>query len=548
MADGALRLEAVEGPAIEPIDIARGEQATIGRSRECTVCLPDPTVSRQHASMAFRGERWFVRDLHSRHGTLLNAVRLAPNLPHPVAEFDLLRIGPWTFRASLGERHANQATLSDDATTAMKVQRVSPRELAEHRLHLILDGATRINSARDERELGRAAVDSILAATSYDRAAMLRSLGQEESVEVVYERSRSEAQPSAGDTPVAAGQTTRDGAEYSRSLLRAASSGQVARLTSDGPIPFGASIERLGITDALCAPVMLGGAVAAFLYLDARGRSIPVHADGADFCQAVARMCGLALANLKRIDLEMRQRGLEADMAAARQAQQLIVPRDEGQLPGVRYSLRMNPGSFVAGDLFDIFAIDERRTAVFVGDVTGEGIGAAILMSAAQSHLHAALRKHADPAAALNEVNDYVSERCRPGRFVSMWVGIIDREARVMTFVDAGHGHWRVRRAGGVIDPVPRPGGTLVGIDTTLRYENACTPVSPGDRVILYSDGVVDQSAPDGSRFGAARLERVLAESASPRSDVTSIFDAVEGFAETTDLADDATVASIEIM
>ncbi len=543
MAPGSLKLELIEGPDpagdMRAIAVDRRQGAVLGRSRECQICLPDPTVSRRHADLTCRGQQWFVRDLKSRHGTYLNAVRLEPDFPQAMADNDLLRVGPWTFRVLLGDRRESLRTEADDegGTTrgrGSRIMRVSPQELAAHRLHLILDGASRITSARDEAELAQAAVDSALAGTAFDRAAMLRDINRGESVEVLCHRSKKNG----------GGEFT-----FSRSLIRAASEGQLSRLTSERKdVPFGVSIEELGITDALCAPVMLGGAVAAYLYLDARDTTIPVQSDAADFCQAIARMCGMALANLKRIDLERRQRGLESQLSAAREAQQMIVPAASGEVLGIRYAMRMQPGSFVAGDLFDVVPLDDRRVALTIGDVTGEGIGAAILMASTQSHLHAALRKHADPAAALNEVNAYIADRSPANRFISMWVGVFDRETKRLTYVDAGHGHWMIRRASRSVEHAPRPNGTLVGIDPGLTYDHREIDLKPGDRLILYSDGLLEQSNPDGDRFGRDRIAEQLYESRSEGDDVARIFAAVERFAGTTTLADDATVASIAVV
>src|SRR5205814_10676781 len=134
-----------------------------------------------------------------------------------------------------------------------------------------------------------------------------------------------------------------------------------ARLTEDGPVNYGQSIASLGIHSALCAPIVFGAAVVGFLYFDARGQESPVHPEAAGFCQAISRMCGLAMANLKRAELELRQRRLEADLTAAREAQQLIMPPNAGTIGRIRYALRSRPGRTVAGDLFDLVELDDGR-------------------------------------------------------------------------------------------------------------------------------------------------------------------------------------------
>jgi serine phosphatase RsbU (regulator of sigma subunit) len=92
-----------------------------------------------------------------------------------------------------------------------------------------------------------------------------------------------------------------------------------------------------------------------------RGQESPVHPEAAGFCQAISRMLGLALANLKRAELERRQQRLDSDLHTAREAQQLIMPPAEGQAGALRYALRNKPGRTVAGDLFDLVVLPGDR-------------------------------------------------------------------------------------------------------------------------------------------------------------------------------------------
>jgi len=534
----SLQLAVIEGPAIEgaPLTIPPRQAATIGRARDCHICLPDPTVSRQHCAIACRGGKWFIRDLESRHGTFLNSVRLDPLTPHPLDARDLLRLGPWTFRVSIAGREADLTSMTITSTIEesplQRISRVEPRELAQHRLHLLLDAFARVSAARTEQELGDAVVNSALAATGFERAALIRHASDDGLIEVLQYLARDPRERA-------------EQVQFSRSLLRAAAEGQLARLTSDGDVPLGVSIAQLGITSALCAPVMLGGIVAAYLYLDARGRDMPAHGDAAGFCEAIARLYGLSLANLKREELERRQRSLEADLSAAREAQQLIVPPTQRRLNGIAYAMQMCPGSFVAGDLFDIVVIDDTRTAVVIGDVTGEGIGSAILMASAQAHLHSALRMFPDPGIAVSEVNAYVSDRSAANKFISMWVGVFDSASGEVQLVDAGHGHWMIRRAGGEVERSPLPNGTLVGIDAGLSYRSRSIRIEPGDRIVLFSDGVIEQVGGNGEQFGHERVAEVLRTSPTVEEDVEMLFAAVREHGRCRDLADDATVASV---
>ncbi len=531
----ALRLEPVSGPDIHFPPLATGGFSTLGRAAECEICLLHETISRRHATIASRSGRWFVTDLGSRHGTFLNGVKLEANTPAAILPDDLLRLGPWTIRVQIGEQRArSSATIVPSPHTTQRVERVPERELAfvaQHRLNLLVECSAAINAAGSEESLTAAALDAALAGSGYKRVAWLRQAG--ESVEILGFKS--------------AARETAEGFGFSQSLLREAAMGQVARLTEDGPVNYGQSIASLGIHSALCAPIVFGGAVVGYLYFDARGQESPVHPEAAGFCQAISRMCGLAMANLKRVDLEHRQRRIEADLTAAREAQQLIMPPNAGRIGRIRYTLRSRPGRTVAGDLFDLVELDGGRVAVCIGDVTGESISAGIVMASTQAYLHAALQRHQDAAEALTAVNRYLTLRCALNMYVTMWVGIIDPAAGKVRFVDAGHGHWLVRRPGAEPERVASPGGIPVAIEPGYPYQGDEFAISPGDRLVLYSDGLSEQRSPAGEEFGPQRIKATLAGSPSVETDSDALFAAVQRFACTDMLDDDATAASIEI-
>jgi serine phosphatase RsbU (regulator of sigma subunit) len=231
---------------------------------------------------------------------------------------------------------------------------------------------------------------------------------------------------------------------------------------------------------------------------------------------------------------------------AAREAQQLIVPSRSGVHAGVAYSARTHPGMVVAGDMFDVVPLPDGRVAVVIGDVTGAGVGAGILMVAGQANLHAALTRTGDPSEALEAVNDYIASRSAMNRFISMWVGVFDRVGRTVTYSDAGHGHWLVVRADGHAAEPGATGGIPVGIDADARYRSHSMPFHGGERIVLFSDGVVEQRSPNGEPFGVDRVREGVEQCRSASEDVERIFARLVSFAGTEALDDDTTMASVE--
>lgn len=582
-----LRLEPIAGPPAEPVALTSDRPWVVGRQSTADVVLPDNSVSRRHCMVVYKADTWLLSDLESRHGTFMNGIRLAAGENPPMHDGDLVRVGPWTFRVGGPGRGTVLTTEDDHDSTIYRVHRVPQHELslrAQHRLDLLIDCCASIPGAADEQQLAAAVLDSLIAGTGFPRAAFLRPSENgtgEVQVEVVAIRTAS-AQKSgsqAGPKGMTESQSAfeeemkRSGATpgFSRSLLKAASSGQVARLDeSGGQQDYGQSVVSLGIQAAICAPVMLDSVPVAYLYLDARrpdgqrgtGSSVgagTIQPDAPAFCQAVSRICGLSLANLQRKEIDKRNDQLVRDLKAARDIQDRLSPAAEGVIGGASYLFKRLPGRLVAGDLFDLIALPDGRLGIVLGDVCGKGMDAALLMMMAQTHLNVSLRHNGDPARAMIEVNRHLVGHIPSGRFITLWVGVLDASAGILTFVDAGHGHWLVKLPGQPAARVACDGGLVVGINPETEYANEQVPLPVGSRLILYSDGLVEQRGPAGDEFGLERTIRALNGTDGPGADVAALLDALVVFAspangarakqapEDVALSDDVTVASLAV-
>ncbi len=534
-----LKLEPVAGTDAPSLSVSDQAETFVGRAQECDLCLADAVVSRRHASVARRNHEWVLTDLGSRHGTYLNSVLLRPGTPTLIASGDFVRFGPYTFRVNDGSGDSDSQTLAavdESVAPGTIVERISNRELeslAQRRLELLIEGASLLHQTSTETELAAAVVGLVLAGSGFRRAAVLRPSGSGDQVEVLSARDLNMDRPA--------------NFSFSRSLLREAASGHVARLSRSMDALLGQSIQQLGIQCAVCAPITLDSSVVSYIYLDSREAERPGYDDAAGFCRAVSRIAGLALSNIKRAELQRRQERLDQDLNAARQAQAFLWPSEQGDVGALKYAMRMTPGRIVAGDLFDIFPLDDHRVGLCFGDVSGQGMGAAILMTAVLSYLRAAMAQFTDPAEAANAVNRYTSERSPANMFVSLWIGVFDDHEQVLHFVDAGHGHWIIKPHGEPPATAPRPQGILVGIDPDFRYVAQSLKLAPGDRFILYSDGVVEHRAPSGEDFGITRLLSAIAESTTPSEDVSYALTSLQEYLGEVVLADDTTLASMEV-
>lgn len=531
----------VAGPALE----LRPERAplVVGRHESCDLHLSGPEqVSRRHARLSYREGAWLIADAGSSWGTFLNGRRLLPEEELPLRAGDQVRITPWTFR--FGDESPPQGlhVPTDEDVPVRKVDADQLLPLQADRLGLLLSGSASLHDATDEADLARRLLELSRQGTRLANGVVLRSLDSEGHYEVL-----------ARSLPVDADAT---GFRFSRSLLEAARGGNVAEVrTDDARGATSQSIVQMQITRALCVPILLGETARLFLYLDQRGEAVAeaLVADQENalaFCVALSKMASLALSNLKRVEMERRAAEIDADLQAAAAAQRWILPKREVTAGGFTIVGESRPGRGVGGDFFDLIELGPRRLAVALGDVSGKGVAAGVLMTATQGFLHALLADADDLAKVARQLNAFVHPR-RPGnRFVTLWIGLFDAERQTLSYVDAGHGlaiHCGGRRA---CEGLTAGGGLPIGVMENAEYVAHTTRFSAGDAALIVSDGIVEQPADgatyeDRDEFGLERTRAALVSGLAGPDPIAFLFDAVVKHAGTSHLADDATAVLV---
>ena len=537
-----LRFQRLSGPETEPIAMQPSSSIIIGRSSVCDVQLSDPMISRNHLRLECSGGDWILEDTGSRHGTEINGVRLTPNTPAPLANHDQITLGPWLFAVRMGaesdgeHRGINASTINTAADGGGQIETINPvdmQNLASERLDLIMDCAASIHTATEIEQLAESVLDVVVAGTGFSRAALARPVESFDTVDLLGCRDQDGKQ--GGEISI------------SKTMLRRASRGELVRMADAPDMQQAMSIISLGITSAICCPVLVGSRVLAYIYLDTLGAPSAIQPDAAAFCHAIARLTGMAMASIERTHLEQRQAKFEADLNSARQVQQRMMPNEADTIGSITYAMRSKPGRVIAGDIFDITPIDDNRTAFFLGDVVGKGMPAAMMMGMTQSNLAAALRHNPDLAIAMAEVNKQLHARSADNEFITLLAAIYDRDNRVLEFVDAGHGYCMRRTSEGKAALIDSEGGLPLGIDPGFVYEiERVENITADERIILFSDGVVEQIGPNNEEFGVDRISEILGASADVGTDVSRLLDAVIEFARTDALSDDVTIASIK--
>lgn len=550
-----LELVVLDGPAaVAPLRLRPGTVCTIGRGRAADLHLPDhPEVSRAHARIADDGTAWTIEDLGSRNGTEVDGRMLPTERARPLGGGSRMRIGPWLVEARLpSARPASTMTIDDAASRSLHLTSVQPEALpratSSERLHALIDAVERLVVASDTASAIALALEAVLAGSSYDRAGILQPAGGADvadrfaRVEIAATLDRRTGRPLASDRFL-----------VSRSLLRAAEGGGVVRLEDRPDIAVTQAVLDDGTKAALCLRLP-GGAdhEQRFLYLDSIDRAVVADDEAASFAAGVARVLGLAL---ERLAAESRRRELQT----ARDVQETLMPPARGTVRAagdaatgfVHYEMRSSAGREVAGDLFGILPTGRGRVAAFLGDVSGKGAGPALLMASTLAYLNARLGGDAgddDAAAAMAAVDRHLVDSTPEGMFVTLWLAVIDPASGEAELVTAGHDHAVLVSAGGAARDCEAGHGSLAGIPGS-DYEAQTTALAEGDRLVVFSDGVLEQPGAGGGtgdRFGRKRVHEILAGSTSAADDVDRLLDALRTHAGTDRFHDDVTVASIE--
>ncbi|HXG46975.1 MAG TPA: SpoIIE family protein phosphatase, partial [Methylomirabilota bacterium] len=251
----------------------------------------------------------------------------------------------------------------------------------------------------------------------------------------------------------------------------------------------------------------------------------------------------------KRAEAELRQN--EQQFQVARDIQQRLFPKAAPTLPGFDIAGASHPAEATGGDYFDYLPMVGSRLGVVVGDVTGHGVGPALLMAETRAYLRVLAGRREDAGEILSRANGILAEDVGCERFVTLFLARLDPAARVMNYASAGHPcGYLLDQSGQVKQRLPRTGVPL-GIRPDTRYESS-PPIrlESGDLVLLVTDGIEESAAPDNTFFGSERaLEVVRAHQHRPARDIVdALYTAVRQFARGAPQEDDVTAIVIKVL
>jgi phosphoserine phosphatase RsbU/P len=212
-------------------------------------------------------------------------------------------------------------------------------------------------------------------------------------------------------------------------------------------------------------------------------------------------------ARLTRELLERRR--LEKELAIARDIQLSFLPKAAPVISGYDLAGAARPHAEVGGDYFDFIRVSEGRLGLAIADSSGKGIPAALLMAGFRMSLLAEIRNEFAIRAVMRKVNSLLHESIERDKFVTAFYGVLDVKNRALIFSNAGHNPPILLRANGTLEGLVE-GGVALGVLPDATYDERPVALSPGDTLLLYTDGVSEAESPTGEQYGQWRLEQLL--------------------------------------
>ena len=545
---------------------------TVGRRTSNEVQILDPTVSREHVRVASDEDAFWVEDLNSTHGTFVNDIRITgrQNLNHN----DRIRLGRANANTLIFRTHREFSDLMDTA------EEIEPTAENLRNLWALLEITKALNSSLRLDDVLAKVIEAVLALTRAERGMLL--LGDDaQDLDIKIQRNFDASAP--------------DDARYSSSVVNDVfSTGEPRILTDaaqDDRFSGQESIVGLSLRTVMCVPLRqthrrvattaeeeaaavptadytaaLGTAQATktagtgdddgqpaaslnlmgVIYVDRRSPTRFFTAQDLALFESFASHAALAIENARLFEEALEKRRLERDMEVAKEIQQSLLPHEFPQLPWVSVYGRNTPAAQVGGDYYDVFTTSDGDLGFAIGDVSGKGVPASLLMSTLQSSFLAESTAQEDLAKVCERVNDFLVQRTTPERYATFFAARLSEDGKLV-YVNAGHNPPMLLR-GGEVHRLSG-GGLPLGLFQGRTYEVQQRDLEPGDLLFCYTDGVTEANNPSEEEFGEARLLELI--TSNPEADVRElsekVFEAIAEYSRGLNPHDDITLVAVRV-
>ena len=501
-----------------------GDRSIVGRHPECDIVLEVAAVSRQHAQILHEDGTYLLEDLGSRNGTYLNGNRISDRAPLRQGDrvvicdvsFDFFVEQPSEMLAGpmLGPASSMVVLIDDEEDSNSSSTMTSKLDVSsswsglyltakpEAKLAAMIEIAQNLGGAVSMEDVLPKLLDGLFKIfLQADRGFVILKSPDGALVPQAVKHRR------AGDDQEA---------RVSRTVIQQAMNGKEVILSADAAsderFQMAESISDFNIRSMMCAPLIDSEGVAlGAIQIDTLDQRSRFTEGDLEVLASVASQAAIAVDNAQLHEKSLAQQSIQRDLELARQVQRGLMPSEHPQVPGYHFFHFYEPANHVGGDYYDYIMLPDGRVAVALGDVSGKGVAAALLMAKLSSEVRFHLASQKDPAVAVTRINATFTQSVWQDRFITFVVAVLDPENEQMTLVNAGHMAPLLRDSSGNVELIgEEETGLPLGVVDDYEYESYTRSINRGDFVTLFTDGISEAMNAAGELYGLEQLGRKI--------------------------------------
>lgn len=528
-------------------------RTTIGRSARSDICIPDAFASRLHAEVRKEGDAYWLHDLGSANGTRYN--NSIVSTPIPLVAGGEIQIGETTIIFEDERlREKQNATLIADHTQALDPSVTVAFNMQTNPTAEILDSQF---STRTE----------LLALISKVGIALLSSSGLDETLNqvasLVFEAVPAERcmimlrdETAEGGMKITVARVRGKDEKIEEVRISSTVMDEVMKngksvLTSDAqhdPRFASQTMMLLGIRSVLAVPLSVSEKeVFGIIYADSPTEEATFTEEHLNILTTLASVAAIRVENARLLEERIERERIRHELELATEIQQSFQPSSPPIMDGYEFQGISFSCYEIGGDYYDFILQQDGKMLIALGDVSGKGTAAALLMSSLHAAIHAQVAAKTTLHQMIKSVNEYLAENTPSNRFVTLFAAELDPQTGTLNYINAGHNPPLIGRADGTVHQL-ESGGFPLGIIPMAEFEVGQAQLEMGEALVIYSDGVSEANNLNGDEFGMDRLIEVVSKNL--KSSAAGLRDKVESslsaFTQTAPANDDITLVIVK--
>ncbi|MGL4941977.1 MAG: SpoIIE family protein phosphatase [Thermoguttaceae bacterium] len=527
--------------------------ARLGRHPDCEVLIDYASVSREHARIVSEGGELLLEDLKSRNGTLLNGETIAQRVA--LRDGDTISICGLTFELRLKSQDEMEATVNrsrcdrdtdngssvfivddDPASSLFQLGSASQIRIAESRPRYDQDRSeTKLRALLDiGRDLSGGAAEVLPKVLEN-----LMYIFPQADCAYIFLRNQTTGQLEAKSFRSRDPMRQQE-VRASRSIIEMVASSQSAILSddvaNDSRFDASESIVNYHINTMMAAPLTSVDGAAAFgvVQVDCRTVGKRFNHDDLDLLVSIAFQIATVYQNTLLQEAALREQVFQRELSVAHDVQKCLLPYDRPKVPGYSFFDYYSPAKYLGGDYYDYISLPDGRLVLALGDVSGKGAPASLLMAKLSVEVRTGLLGLTDDnfASCVERLNQLYAHPRWDDRFITFFFSVLDPKTGQLTFFNAGHVPPILHNLDGSLKINDTGIGLPLGIMAESRYEPTTITLEPGQTMVIISDGFTDAMDANGRYWGMSGVTQCLSLMTNLRADTLGerLVAAVRGF------------------